>query len=301
MEEKIGFIGLGTMGKPMAKNLLKAGYPLTVFNRSTFKAAELKELGAVVAESPKEVGSRSQIIILMVSDTPEVEEILTGKDGLLAGVQPGSVIIVMSTILPSAGRQLAQMIKTYGCEMLDAPVLGSRRAAINATLTIVVGGEKAVYERCYGIFQVLGRQVFYMGSQGMGLYTKLCNNLISGVVMQAVCEALLLGQKAGLDLQELIKVILQGGDRTLTMEAKGPSLLARNFDTHFPLKHMYKDLWLISIAASELGLALPVTTLVRELFGIAKIAGLGEKDFSGVITVMEKLAGIRLKEGERRY
>jgi 3-hydroxyisobutyrate dehydrogenase-like beta-hydroxyacid dehydrogenase len=296
MEEKIGFVGLGTMGKPMAKNLLKAGYPLTVFNRSAFKATELKELGAVVAESPREVGSCSQVIILMVSDTPEAEEVLTGKDGVLAEIQPGSVIVVMSTILPSVIKQLAEVVKTRGCEILDAPVLGSRRAAVNATLTIVVGGEKAVYERCYRIFQSLGRHIFYMGSQGMGLYTKLCNNLISGVVMQAVSEALMLGKKAGLDLQELIKVIILGGDRTLTMEAKGPSLLARNFDTHFPLKHMYKDLWLISTTAAELGLALPVTTLVRELFGVAKVAGLGEKDFSGVLTVMEKLAGIRLKE-----
>ncbi|MCI0528532.1 MAG: NAD(P)-dependent oxidoreductase, partial [Nitrospira sp.] len=224
------------------------------------------------------------------------EKVLVGEEGILREIRTGSVIIDMSTILPSVSRQLAEVVRTHGCEMLDAPVLGSRRAAVAGTLTIVVGGEKAVYEQCYPIFQSLGRHIFYMGSQGMGLYTKLCNNLISGVVLQAVSEALLLGKKAGLDLQELIKAITMGGDRTLTLEAKGPSLLARNFDTHFPLKHMYKDLWLISTVGGELGLPLPVTTLVRELFGAAKTAGLEDKDFSAVITIMERFAGIKLNE-----
>jgi len=282
------------MGKPMARNLLKAGYTLTVFNRSAHKAVELEGLGAVVAESPREVGARSQVVILMVSDSSAVEAILLGKEGVLEGMQAGSVIIDMSTILPSSSRRLAEAVKARGGHMLDAPVLGSRRAAAAGTLTVVVGGEKAVYDRCHRIFQSLGRHVFYMGPPGMGLYTKLCNNLISGLVMQAVSEALLLGKKAGLDLRELIKVLTAGGDRTLTLEAKGPSLLARNFDVHFPLKYMHKDLWLISEAGSELGLALPATTWVRELFGAARARGLEDKDFSAVVMIMEKFAGIKL-------
>jgi 3-hydroxyisobutyrate dehydrogenase-like beta-hydroxyacid dehydrogenase len=296
MKEKIGFIGLGTMGKPMARNLLKAGYSLTVFNRSPHKAVELKGLGAIVAESPKEIGKYCEIIILMVPDSPDVENVLVGKEGLLENIQSGTIVIDMSTISPSVSKRLAGIAKNYGCSLLDAPVLGSRRTATAGTLTIVVGGEKAAYDRCYPVLQSLGRHIFYMGSQGMGLYTKLCNNLISSIVMQAVSEALLLGKKAGLDLQELIKVITIGGDRTLTMEAKGSSLLARNFDVHFSLKHMYKDLWLISNAASELGLMVPVTTLVRELFGSAKISGSGEKDFSAVITLMEKFARVKLND-----
>ncbi|HWP47059.1 MAG TPA: NAD(P)-dependent oxidoreductase [Candidatus Limnocylindrales bacterium] len=294
MKKRVGFIGLGVMGRPMARNILKAGFPLTVYNRTQEKTRELVSSGAIAVNSPRAVGENADVVITMVSDSPDVKEVILGDQGVLQGAKKGTIIIDMSTISPMVSKEIAEQVKARGCYLLDAPVVGSKKAAEEASLGIMVGGDRKIFEDCLEIFQAMGKKITYMGGQGMGAYTKMCIQLMVGATMEAVAECLALGAKAGLNLNDLKECTLAGGAKTGNMEMRGPKIINRDFETHFALKHMCKDLKLVLATGDELGVPLPLAATALEMFKAARALGHGEEDVSSVIHAIEALAGIRV-------
>ncbi|HDO42170.1 MAG TPA: 2-hydroxy-3-oxopropionate reductase [Candidatus Bathyarchaeota archaeon] len=295
-KKRIGFIGLGVMGKPMATNLLKAGYPLTVWNRTRSKMNDLVAMGAYGANSPREVAERSDVVITMVTDSPDVEEVILGPNGVIHGARPGLIVIDMSTISPIVTRKVAGELAKKGVKMLDAPVSGGEKGAIEATLSIMVGGPREVFEECLPIFRVLGKKITYMGSTGMGQTAKLCNQVICALNIQAVCEGLMLGAKAGLDLKRLLEAISAGAASSWMLINLGPKMLERDFKPGFKIRHQQKDIRLALALASELKLPLPGTALVQQMLRVVEAEGLGEEGTQAAIVAMEKIAGRKLLE-----
>jgi len=295
-KRRIGFIGLGVMGKPMAMNLLKAGYPMTVWNRTRSKMNDLLAEGAEGADSPKEVAEKSDVVITMVTDSPDVEEVVLGPNGVIHGARPGLILIDMSTISPSVARKVAEKLAEKGVKMLDAPVSGGEIGAIKGTLSIMVGGPKEAFDECLPILEVLGKRITYMGPNGMGQTTKLCNQVICALNIQAVCEGLMLGAKAGLDLKKLLDVVTAGAAGSWMLSNLGPKMVERDFRPGFKIRHQQKDLRLVLSFAAELGLPLPGTALVQQMLRAVEAEGLGEKGTQAAIVAMEKLAGRKLSE-----
>jgi len=291
LKPKIGFIGLGVMGKPMAKNLLDAGYPLMVWNRTRPKMKELLELGAKGANSPKEVAENSDIVITMVADSPDVEQVVLGPSGVIEGAREGSILIDMSTISPDVTQNIAKKLADKGVKMLDAPVSGGDIGAEKGTLSIMIGGPEETYRECLPIFEVLGKKITYMGLNGMGQSTKLCNQVICVLNIQAVCEGLMLGAKAGLDLEKLLQVVTAGAAGSWMLSNLGPKMVKRDFAPGFRIRHQQKDLRLALQAAARLNLPLPTAALVHQIFRIAENEGLSEKGTQALIAAMEKIAG----------
>jgi len=285
---------LGVMGKPMAKNLLEAGYSVTVWNRTRSKMDELLALGAKAADSPKRVAENSDVVITMLTDSPDVEEVLLGPSGVIDGAREGLVAIDMSTISPEVTRRIAEKLAKKGVKMLDAPVSGGEIGAIKGTLSIMVGGPEETFEECLPILQALGKKTTHMGPNGTGQTTKLCNQVICALNIQAVCEGLILAAKAGLDLEKLLEVVTAGAASSWMLFNLGPKMLKRDFEPGFRIRHQQKDLRLALSAAGELGLPLPATGLVHQIFRIAEAEGLSEKGTQALITAMEKLAGQNL-------
>ncbi|RLI23422.1 hypothetical protein DRO47_00580 [Candidatus Bathyarchaeota archaeon] len=296
MKKRIGFIGLGVMGKPMAMNLLKAGYPLTVWNRTRSKMEDLVKMGAAPGESPKDVAEKSDVVITMVTDSAAVEAVILGPSGVIEGVRPGMIVIDMSTISPSVTRRIAEKLKEKGVEMLDAPVSGGDIGAKQGTLSIMVGGSEEVFKECLPIFKVLGKRITYMGTNGMGQMTKLCNQVICALNIQAVCEGLILGAKAGLDLEKLLSVVTAGAAGSWMLSNLGPKIIKRDFEPGFKMVHQLKDLRLALAQASELNVPLPGTALVNQMFKAVEAAGLGEKGTQAAIVAVEKLAGFKVEK-----
>jgi len=282
------------MGKPMAKNVLAAGYPMTVWNRTRSKMDELLVIGAKGANSPKEVAENSDIVITMLTDSPDVENVLLGPSGVIEGAMKGLIVIDMSTISPEATRRIAENLAEKGVKMLDAPVSGGEIGAIKGNLSIMVGGPKETFEECLPVFQVLGKRVTHMGPNGMGQTTKLCNQVICSLNIQAVCEGLILGAKAGLDLEKLLEVVTAGAASSWLLSNLGPKMLKRDFEPGFRIRHQQKDLRLALSAAAELNLPLPGTSLVHQIFRIAEAEGLSEKGTQALIMAMEKIAECKL-------
>jgi 3-hydroxyisobutyrate dehydrogenase-like beta-hydroxyacid dehydrogenase len=292
--ETLGFIGLGIMGFPMAENLLKAGHRLTVYNRNRPKADELGKSGATVATSPAEVGRRATIIFLCVGDTHAVEEVC---GSLLQGVEPGSVVVDASTIAPDASCRLAEQFRERGVGFLDAPCSGSKSGATNATLTFMVGGEKAAFDRVQPYLATMGQKIFYVGANGAGLQVKLTQNLIGALTMQAMAEGFVLARKAGLSPTLVLEVLQASVARNPMIEAKLPMVLKRQFEPSFSLKWMHKDMTLMLESARQLEVPLPATALVHELFGAGVAMGFGEEDFASAIRVLETMAAVEVIEG----
>jgi 2-hydroxy-3-oxopropionate reductase len=290
-KEKIGFIGLGVMGKPMAMNLLNAGYMLTVWNRTRSKMDDLLAAGASGAKSPREVAEKSDVVIIMVTDSSDVEEVTLEQEGVIHGVHPGLVVIDMSSISPTVTLKVANELGAKGVKVLDAPVSGGEIGAKQATLSIMVGGEKATFDECLPILQVLGKRITHMGSNGMGQTTKLCNQVICALNIQAVCEGLILGAKAGLDLKKLLEVVTAGAAGSWMLSNLGPKIIERDMRPGFKIKHQQKDLKTVLSFASELGLPLPATALVQQMFRAVEAEGLSEQGTQAAIVAMEKLAG----------
>jgi len=295
-KKRIGFIGLGVMGRPMALNLLKAGYPMVVWNRTRSKMKSLLEAGAEGADSPREVAEKSDVVITMVTDSPDVEEVILGPNGVIHGAHPGLVVIDMSTISPTVTRRIAQKLAEKGVKMLDAPVSGGDIGAKKGTLSIMVGGPKETFEECLPIFKVLGKKITYMGPSGMGQTTKLCNQVICALNIQAVCEGLMLGAAAGLDLKKLLEVVTAGAAGSWMLSNLGPKMIERDFRPGFKISHQQKDLRLVLSFASELKLPLPGTALVQQMLRSVEAEGLGDEGTQAAIVAMEKIAGRRLTE-----
>jgi 3-hydroxyisobutyrate dehydrogenase len=274
--KRIGFIGLGIMGRPMSQNLLKAGYPVTVFNRSRPSVDALVQAGAKAASSPKEVAENSDVVITIVTDTPDVQQVILGKDGVLQGARKGLVVIDMSTISPKVTREISAELNKAGAAMLDAPVSGGDKGAREATLTIMVGGPEDAFNECLPILQAMGKRVTRMGDSGAGQLTKLANQILVVGNMIGVCECLVFAKKAGLDQKKVIDSLGDG-----------------DYAPGFKVKLLQKDLKLVLASANELGVALPGSGMGHQLYNALEAAGKGEEGTQALIKIFEELAGLR--------
>jgi len=292
---KIGFIGLGTMGRPMVRNLIKVGYQVTIYGRRKSVVDELASLGAVPAKSASEVASASDMVITMLPDSPDVEQVVTGPAGVLEGAEPGMIVADMSTISPSVARRIAQQAAEKGVAFLDAPVSGGEPGAIAGTLSIMVGGDYHAFEKCLPVFEAMGKNITYMGESGSGQMTKLCNQVICVLNIQAVCEGLMLGSKAGLDMKKLLSVVSSGAAGSWMLSNLAPKMLARDFEPGFMVRLQQKDLRLALAAAEELKVPLPGTSLVQQMFRAVEAAGMQDKGTQALIVSLEKLAGEELR------
>jgi len=288
--ERIGFIGLGIMGKPMARNLLKAGYQLVVHNRSRGPVEELQREGAEGAGSPAEVAERSDVIITMLPDTPDVRQVVEGERGVLEGIRQGSLLIDMSTISPIATRELASRVEERGARMLDAPVSGGDVGAQQGTLSIMVGGREEDFQRALPIFQVLGKTITYLGPSGSGQVVKACNQIVVALTIEAVSEALVLGAKAGVDPAKIVQVLMGGMAGNRVLEMRKDNFLGHTFNPGFKVALHHKDLGIALQTGRELGVPLPATALVDQAFAALEARGRSQQDHTALITLLEELA-----------
>ncbi|MBI4610739.1 MAG: 2-hydroxy-3-oxopropionate reductase [Candidatus Rokubacteria bacterium] len=290
MAQRIGFIGLGIMGRPMARNLLKAGYSLVVHSRSQGPVQELVKEGAAAAAAPKSVAEQVDYLITMLPNSPDVELVALGANGIIEGARPGLIFVDMSTISPIVSQKVARALEAKGVRMLDAPVSGGEKGAVEGTLSIMVGGDKAVFDQVLPIFQAMGKTITHLGPLGAGGFTKLANQIIVAVNLTAIAEALTLAAKAGLDIELTIKALSGGLAGSRCLEQKTPNYLGRSYRPGFKVDLHYKDLGLILETSRALGVPLPTTALVQELFNALRARGRGGLDHSGVITLLEELA-----------
>ena len=297
MAETIGFVGLGIMGKPMARNLLKAGYDLTVYDIVGEAVEEVVGDGAAAASSSKEVAAATGKIITMLPDSADSERAILGPDGVLEGAGPGSIIIDMSSIAPLVSQRIAAVCAEKGVEMLDAPVSGGEPGAIAGTLAIMVGGKQEIFDQNYDLLKVMGGNVVLTGDIGAGGVTKLANQIIVAANIEALAEALVLAQKAGVDPENVFNAIRGGLAGSAVMEAKAPMMLSRNFRAGFRVRLHQKDLRNVLSTAQELNVPLPVTSLLQQMLGALVNEGESESDHSALLKFVEDLAKIEVKAG----
>ena len=290
MPDTIGFIGLGIMGKPMAHNLLKAGFPVIVHNRHQEVTDELVEAGASAGVRPREIAASCDVLITMLPDAPQVEEVLLGSEGVIEGAHAGLIVINMSTISPIVTRTLADRLAERGIAMLDAPVSGGDKGAIAGTLSIMVGGEEETFQRCMPIFQALGKTIVHVGNNGAGQVVKACNQIVVALVIEAVSEALVLGSKAGVDPAKILQVLNGGLAANRVIELRGTSMLAHDFAPGGRIKTHHKDLGIILELGRMYGVSLPVTAQVDQMFASLVTRGRGELDHTALLTYLEDLA-----------
>jgi 2-hydroxy-3-oxopropionate reductase len=291
MAEGIGFVGLGIMGKPMAQNLMGAGFELVLHNRTRRKAEALAaEAGAQVADSPGEVAERSTITITMLPGPSEVERVFAGEEGLLEGAGEGSLLIDMSTISPVVTEELAEAAKENGASMLDAPVSGGDVGAIEGTLSIMVGGEEGDFERAKPLFEAMGKTVTHVGPVGAGQVTKAANQVVVALTIEAVSEALVLGSAGGVSPEKILDVLSGGLAGNKVMEVKREKFLSHNFDPGFRSELHHKDLGIALSAGREYGVVLPVTAVVDQMLLSMRRKGWGGEDHSALLRVIEDLS-----------
>ena len=291
----IGFIGLGIMGKPMARNLLKAGYSLVIHNRSRAAVEELTKEGAKAADSPQAVAAQTEIVITMLPDSPDVELVYAGERGVFGGVRKGMLLIDMSSISPVVARKLARAAEGKGAEMLDAPVSGGEVGAINAALSIMIGGNAPAVERAMPIFQALGKNIVHIGDAGAGQVAKAANQVVVGLTIAAVSEALVLSAKAGVDPAKVRQVLLGGFAQSRILDAHGQKMLERNFKPGFRIRLHEKDLSIALATAREYGVSLPLTAITDQMMITMKATGRGDLDHAGLVTLIEEWANVALK------
>lgn len=290
MAERLGFIGLGIMGRPMASNLLQAGYSLTVFNRSRAAVETLAQAGARPAESPRDVAEQSDIVITAVTDVAAVKAVVLGTDGVLQGAHPGLLLIDMSTISPRATRRIAAETASSGVHMLDAPVSGGDIGARQGTLTIMVGGEREDFERARPIFEVLGKTITHCGPIGAGQTVKACNQVVSALILLGLAEGLVFGSKMGIHPDVLLRVFGGGLAHSRLLDLRGKTMIEHSFAPGAKATLHYKDLGIALEAAREYGVVLPGASLVTQLFMMLVDGGDGELDHSALLTVLETLS-----------
>lgn len=294
--QRIGFIGLGIMGMPMAQNLLKAGFPLTVYNRTREKAEFLKKDGAQVVDSPKTVAQQCDIVITIVTDTPDVESVIFDRNGLIEGSHDGLIIVDMSTISPVMTREYAKMLAMKKVSLLDAPVSGGDVGAQKGTLTIMVGGDEKDFETCLPIFEVLGKRVTYIGPSGSGQMVKMCNQILCAVNMLAVCESLSLAKKSGIDLEKMLNVVTAGAGGSWALENLGTKIVQGELEPAFMVKLIQKDLRLVLEAARENQLPIPATAMANQFFTGLEAGGEGELGTQAMIKIYERLGQFQMSD-----
>jgi 2-hydroxy-3-oxopropionate reductase len=291
MAMKLGFIGLGIMGRPMALNLRRAGHTLWVHGRRPVTMEVLVEAGAQACRSVADVAVNAEIIFIMVSDTPDVENIVLGETGLVHRLRPGQVIVDMSTISPASTRRLAQELETRGAEMLDAPVSGGEIGAINASLSIMVGGKEKTFQRVKPLFDVLGKNVVHVGDHGAGQVAKACNQIVAALTIEAVSEALTFARKNGVDAARVRAALMGGFAGSKILEVHGQRMLDNDFKPGFKVKLHQKDLRIVIEDAHRLGIGLPGTALVAQHLNALMGSGDGELDSAAIVKVVERMSG----------
>ena len=294
MDKRIGFIGLGIMGKPMALNLIKAGFEVTVYNRTASKAEQLVSQGAKKANSPREAAEETTVVITIVSDTPDVESVILDENGVIEGIKPDSVVIDMSTISPEATRKIAARLKEKGAHMLDAPVSGGEQGAIDGTLSIMVGGDAEIFERCQSIFQAMGKNIIHVGPSGMGQTVKLVNQILVAGTLNAVVEALIFAQKSGVDLEKTIDAVKGGAASSWQLINLAPRIIKRDFQPGFMIDLMQKDLKLVMESAEAAKIPLPTTSLVHQMYYSLQSAGEGKSGTQALVKALEHLTGVQV-------
>lgn len=294
MIEKIGFIGLGIMGRPMALNLRKAGFPMWVYARRPELMEPLVAAGAQACPSPQAVAEHTDIIITMVSDTPDVEEVILGEYGVIQGVEAGNLVIDMSSIAASRTRHIAATLAVLGVEMLDAPVSGGEAGALEGTLSIMVGGKATQFERARPLFDLLGKNIVHIGDNGAGQIAKTCNQVLISQTIVAVGEALLLAKAAGVDPANVRRALLGGFAGSRILELHGQRMLDHNFEPGFKAKLHQKDMRIALQTAHEVGIALPCTAIAAQYVNALVGTGLGELDSAAMLIPQEKLSGVNL-------
>jgi 2-hydroxy-3-oxopropionate reductase len=291
MADTVGFIGLGIMGKPMAKNLVEAGHELVVYNRTREKAEELAGDGATVAGSPREVAERSDVVITMLPDSPQVEEVLVGEGGVLEGIKEGALVVDTSTISPVVTEELAAKVAEKGASMLDAPVSGGDVGAIEGTLSIMVGGSEEDFERARPLFEAMGKTITHVGGSGAGQVVKAANQIVVALTIEAVSEALVLGSKGGVAPEKILDVLGGGLAGNKVMEVKREKMLTHSFDPGFRIELHHKDLGIALAAGREYGVTLPVTAVVDQMLQELRMRGRGDRDHSALLTLIEDSSG----------
>ncbi|MCS3433391.1 2-hydroxy-3-oxopropionate reductase [Klebsiella sp. BIGb0407] len=294
MTTKVGFIGLGIMGKPMSKNLLKAGYDIVVSSHNAEAADELAALGAQKASSPKEIAELCDVVITMLPNSPEVKAVVLGKNGVIEGARPGSVLIDMSSISPLASREIHDALKEKGIDMLDAPVSGGEPKAIEGTLSVMVGGDKAIFDKHQALLKAMAGSVVHTGDIGAGNVTKLANQIIVAVNIAAMSEALTLATKAGVNPDLVFQAIRGGLAGSTVLEAKAPMVMDRNFKPGFRVDLHIKDLANALDTSHGIGAQLPLTASVMEMMHALRVDGLGQADHSALACYYEKLAQVEI-------
>jgi 3-hydroxyisobutyrate dehydrogenase-like beta-hydroxyacid dehydrogenase len=291
----IGFIGLGQMGMPMASNLIKAGYQLTGYDIVPDRVAALSRKGAKPGNSGALVAMESDVVITIVPDSPDVEAAILGKGGVIEGVAAGKTVIEMSTIAPGVGRRVAAALAEKGVPMLDCPVSGGPQGAEAASLSVMCGGPKDVFDSCLPILQAMGQRIVHFGDNGSGYMAKLCNQVACVITIQAVCETLSLAARAGLDVRKVWEVVGSGLAASRIMELHGPKMLARDYAPGFTLALQEKDLRLVAAAADELEMPLPATALVHQLIRSLSAKGKAQLGTQALVLAMEELAQCEVK------
>ena len=294
---KVGFIGLGVMGRPMARNLLRAGYPLVAHNRSRGPVEELAAEGAEPAFSPAEVAAQVEVVITCLPDSPDVELVALGTGGIIEGIRDGAIHVDMSTISPVTTRKIADALAERGAQMLDAPVSGGEEGAINGTLSIMVGGPEGAFDKCRPLFEAMGRKVTHVGSTGAGQVVKACNQIVVGMTLTAVAEDLVLGSKAGVDPEKITEGISGGAAHCWALEQRAPWMIQHRFEPGFKAAYHYKDLGIAMDTARAFDVSLPASGLVYQLYGALKAMGRGDRDHSAIVVLIEKLAKTEIASG----
>jgi 2-hydroxy-3-oxopropionate reductase len=296
--ERIGLIGLGLIGRPMAQNLLQAGYAVTVFNRSPGPAAALAEAGATVAHSPQELAAQVDVVISCVSDSPDVQEVVLGPQGIIHGARSGMLYIDMSTIAAAVSRDIYAQLQAIGVAALDAPVSGGDIGAQQGTLSIMVGGDQAAFDRALPIFQVLGQNIVHMGDAGAGQVTKACNQIVVALTVQAVAEALTLAARSGVDPAKVRSALLGGFAQSKVLEVHGAKMLDRNFQPGFKLDLFRKDINLVLQTARDLGLPLMGSHQIAPLMDALIAQGKGNLDFIAVLELYAQLGNVTHRDSD---
>jgi len=295
MKERIGFVGLGIMGRGMAATLVRCGYDVTVYNRTRSKAEELGRLGAKVADTPAGAARGAGVVITMLADPPAVDEAVLGVNGVIEGLEAGSILIDCSTVDPATTAAVREAAASKGARFLDSPVAGSKDAAAKGELILMVGGDEETLREVREILEVMSKRIIHAGPSGSGTMVKLCFNLVGSHMMAALSEALVLGTKSGLAPEVILDAVMAGALASRLYEWKGGCVMDRDFTTNFSIKLMHKDLSLMMSAGYSLGTPLPVTAAVKELYSMAKGHGESEEDFCSVVKVLEDLAGVEVR------
>lgn len=293
--EKLGFIGLGIMGLSMARNLLRAGFPVRVWNRTAAKMAPLAAEGATTAASPADLAAQCDVIFICVSDTPDVQAVVLGEQGVIHGLRPGALVVDMSTISPAATREMAAALRAKGAAMLDAPVSGGSEGAAKGTLTIMAGGQAKDFTRALPYLRAMGKTITHVGENGAGQMAKLVNQILVVVTMLGVGEALLFAKAGGLDLEKTLAAVSGGAAGSWMLSHRGPQVLQRDWRPGFTIDLQQKDVRLVLDEADRLGVPLLATSLVFNLYRVLQNDGLGGEGNHALVKALEKLAGIEIR------